>query len=124
MQLSKVFLKLSFVAVLLYGFYSFLLAKKIHETSDISTKIAKERFLKTSLNDTITRIEKIYHDNCNYSFWIQNYSMDHVVVNICKYPILKQLNTGDLIVKNANSNECIFIKADGSKTKLLLQIEY
>ena len=107
-----------------YGIYSCLLSRRIHKMSERSAAIAKERFFKAKLNDTINRIDQIYQDSCDYSFWIKNYSMDYVVADLCKYPGLKQIEIGDKILKDSNSIECTFIKGDSIEAVLQLEIEY
>jgi hypothetical protein len=124
MRTIKSFLILCVITVIAYGIYSWLLSRRIHKMSDRSTKIAQNRFFEATLNDTISRVEEIYQDSCRYEFWINNYSMHRIIVNVCKYPILRQVDIGTKIVKDSNSNECIFIKSNSDKVSLRLDIEY
>jgi hypothetical protein len=120
----NLFLRLILIVGVMYVAYALIFAKKVHDASDRSAKIAQEWFSNAHLNDSIIRIDKIYADSCDYGFWISNYSMDYVVVDLCKYISLKQISIGDRIIKKSNSNECLFIKTGGRKLNLSLQIEY
>jgi hypothetical protein len=124
MRATRSLLILCAIAVCGYGIYSALLRSKFHEASERSAKIARDRFMNATINDTIYRIDEVYGNSCHFEFWIKNYSMGYVVVDACKYPILKQVDTGTKIIKNARSNECSFIKNNKDKMSLRLVIEY
>ena len=89
-----------------------------------STKKLKNIFYSTEISDTITRIEPIYRDKCNTTFWIANYPVHQVVVNICKCPQLRTIEVGNVIQKDANSTECTFMGRNIKQTRINLQIEY
>ena len=89
-----------------------------------STNKLKAIFYSKKISDTIKRIDPIYKDDCNASFWIANYPADYVVVNFCKYPQLRSVQVGNVIQKDQNSTSCIIIGTDGKQTRINLQIEY
>jgi hypothetical protein len=74
--------------------------------------------------DTIKRIDPIYNDDCNTSFWIGNYPKDYVVVDLCKFPELRGIKVGNVIRKEKNSTDCTFVGTDGKQTRINLKIEY
>jgi hypothetical protein len=94
------------------------------QSSVKSTNKLKSLFYSTKISDTIRRIEPVYKDNCNTSFWIANYPAGHVVIDLCKYPNLRSVEVGDVIRKDQNSADCSIIAKDGKQTRINLQIEY
>jgi hypothetical protein len=124
MRALRLLLIFGLIAAAIYGIYSCLLSRRIHQVSEKSTAIAKERFFKAQLNDTISRIEEIYKDSCRYSFWIKNYSMDYIVIDVCKYPVLRKIERGARILKDSNSGQCHFIQNNNITIDSQLEIEY
>ena len=124
MRSRKSLVILCLTAAALYLLFSLLLAVKINKSTKESIRYAKEQFLKVKFNDTIWRIDEGYKDSCNYSYWIQNYPMHYINLNRCRFPALKQIKIGTKVLKDSNSNECTFIKPDGEKLILSLQVEY
>ena len=124
MQLKKfdklLFLILFVVVGATYGLYYWSSRK----SSIKSTNKLKSIFYATNINDTIKRIDPIYKDNCNTSFWIANYPSGYVVLDLCKYPQLRSVEIGNVLRKDQNSTECIIKDRDGKQTRINLQIEY
>ena len=117
---GKNVLLLCCIPLLLYAVYLLFLSKGFKEESQKSVAIQKQRFYGARINDTISRIEANYHDTCIYSFWIKNYSMFYIDLNTCIFQELRQLKIGDKIVKEKNTNQCTFIKANGERFMLLI----
>src|SRR5688572_11408224 len=94
------------------------------QSSIQSTNMAKSVFFLMEISDTIKRIDPIYKDDCNTSFWIVNYPAHNVVIDLCKYPQLRNVRVGNVIQKKKNSSDCIIIDENGKLTRIKLKIEY
>ena len=94
------------------------------ENSVRSANKAKNIFYSTAISDTIKRIDPIYKDDCNTGFWITNYPTDYVVVDLCKFPELRDIKVGNVIRKEKNSTDCTIVGTDGKQTRINLRIEY
>jgi hypothetical protein len=89
-----------------------------------SAQKAKETFFITSIADTIKYVGPVYGSSCDRSFSIAHYSLHDIVVDVCKYPALRDVQTGDFFQKSNNTNECIITMMNGSQMKVSLLIEY
>jgi hypothetical protein len=124
MQLKKFDKLLFWILLVLVCFAYGLYYWSSRQNSVQSTNKAKSIFYSTKISDTIQRIDPIYKDDCNTSFWIANYPADYVVVDLCKYPQLQSVQVGNIIRKDQNSIDCTIIGTNGKQTRINLRIEY
>lgn len=121
---SKSLTILVILLIIFYLIYLILFSYAFHRSNNESARIAKERFYRTEINDTINRVEGIYKDNCNTSLWIKHYFMHFIVVNICNNTILKIIDTGTLIKKQPNTYNCTLKTAKGKTINIEINNEY
>ncbi len=114
------------LAILLVGlaFFFFFVSRWFSKLGEQPPGNAGNDFYNAQLNDTITRVDQLYPDSCLYQLWISNYSKLFVVVDVCKYPQLKDISAQTKIVKDSNSNACVFKKNETGELKLELEVVY
>lgn len=111
---KRVFLWLTIIVVC-YGIYLWLYVGSSLRQSKIASDEAKQIFYSSPLNNEIYRVAPLYGDSCYRSFYIKNYPKPTLIVDVCRYPALKEVLGHSIISKSAKTNECTFIH-DGMDT--------